>query len=83
MGCPRPGKEYNEFMCGYSVEGVCREGLKDYKVITLCGSTKFKDEFMKVQKELALNGYIGNSTKSEIEYAETHNKKVNYLVDNK
>lgn len=29
MGCPRPGKEYNEFMCGYSVEGVCREGLKD------------------------------------------------------
>lgn len=87
---------------------------------------KFKDEFMKVQKELTLNGYIaisdgcfghsgdvftdeqkimlddmhkrkidmadeifvinvngyiGNSTKSEIEYAEAHNKKVNYLVD--
>ena len=113
-------------MCGYSVEGVCREGLKDYKVITLCGSTKFKDEFMKVQKELTVNGYIvisvgcfghsgdvltdeqkimlddmhkrkidmadeifvinvngyiGSSTKSEIEYAEAHNKKVNYLVD--
>lgn len=102
--------------------------MKDnYKVITLCGSTKFKDEFLKVQKELTLagnivisvglfghsgdeevwtegtkemlddlhkrkidmadeifvvnvGGYIGNSTKSEIEYAETHNKKVNYLV---
>lgn len=88
--------------------------------------TKFKDEFMRVQKELTLkgcivisvgyfghsgnvftdeqkimlddmhkrkidmadeifvinvNGYIGSSTKSEIEYAEAHNKKVNYLVD--
>ena len=29
-----------------------------YKVITLCGSTKFKDEFMKVQKELTLQGNI-------------------------
>ena len=40
MFCPRLGKECNEFMCGNSVEGVCHEGLKDYKVITLCGSTK-------------------------------------------
>ena len=102
--------------------------MKDnYKIITLCGSTKFKDEFLKIQKELTLagnivisvglfghsgdtevwtesmkemlddmhkkkidmadeifvinaDGYIGNSTKSEIEYAEAHNKKVNYLV---
>nr|DAE28942.1 MAG TPA: deoxyribosyltransferase [virus sp. ctmTa7] len=99
----------------------------NYKIITLCGSTKFKDEFLKVQKELTLagnivisvglfghsgdtevwaegtkemlddmhkkkidmadeifvinvDGYIGNSTKSEIKYAEAHNKKVNYLV---
>lgn len=29
-----------------------------YKVITLCGSTKFKDEFMRVQKELTLAGNI-------------------------
>lgn len=29
-----------------------------YKVITLCGSTKFKDEFMFAQKELTLAGYI-------------------------
>lgn len=29
-----------------------------YKVITLCGSTKFKDEFLRVQKELTLEGNI-------------------------
>ena len=29
-----------------------------YKVITLCGSTKFKDEFLKTQKELTLEGNI-------------------------
>lgn len=100
--------------------------VKDYKVITLCGSTKFKDEFMKAQKKLTLqgnivisvglfghsgdvitdeqkvmlddmhkrkidmadeifvinvNGYIGNSTRSEIEYANKTGKKVNYLVN--
>lgn len=106
---------------------------KNYKVITLCGSTKFKDEFLKVQKDLTLqgnivisvglfghsgdnevwenmdegtltktkemlddmhkrkidmadeifvinvNGYIGESTKSEIEYAILTGKIVNYL----
>lgn len=29
-----------------------------YKVITLCGSTRFKDEFFKAQKELTLKGNI-------------------------
>lgn len=29
-----------------------------YKVITLCGSTKFKDEFMETQKKLTLEGNI-------------------------
>ena len=98
--------------------------VENYKVITLCGSTKFKDQFMEVQKKLTLEGnivisvgcfghagdifsdeqklmlddmhkrkidmadeifvinvggYIGESTKSEIEYAKKHNKKVNYL----
>ena len=107
--------------------------IKNYKIITLCGSTKFKDEFMKVQKDLTLKGnivisvgllghsgdnevwenmdectltktkamlddmhkrkidmsdeifvinvggYIGESTKSEIEYAKSTGKKVNYL----
>ena len=32
--------------------------MKKYPVVTLCGSTKFKDEFMKAQKELTLKGYI-------------------------
>ena len=107
--------------------------VKNYKVITLCGSTKFKDEFLRVQKELTLkgnivisvglfghsgdnevwenmddgtltktkemlddmhkrkidmadeifvinvNGYIGESTRSEIEYAKSLGKRVNYL----
>lgn len=110
--------------------------VKNYKVITLCGFTKFKDEFLRVQKELTLkgnivisvglfghsgdnevwenmdegaltktkkmlddmhkrkidmadeifvinvNGYIGESTKSEIEYAIGTGKKVNYLENN-
>ena len=29
-----------------------------YKVITLCGSTRFKEQFMKAQKELTLKGNI-------------------------
>ena len=29
-----------------------------YKVITLCGSTRFKDEFIEAQKRLTLQGYI-------------------------
>ncbi len=102
--------------------------MSKYKVITLCGSTKFKDEFINENKRLTLegnivisvglfghadgeyetminqdikemlddlhkrkidladeifvinkNGYIGSSTKSEIEYAIKTNKKVNYL----
>ena len=100
--------------------------VKNYKVITLCGSTKFKEEFLQVQKDLTLKGnivisvglfghsgdnevwtdgtkemlddmhkrkidmadsihvinvggYIGSSTRSEIEYAKSHNKKINYL----
>ena len=110
--------------------------ISKYKVITLCGSTRFKNEFIKVQKELTLkgnivisvglfghsgdkevwenmdedtltktkimlddmhkrkidmadeiyvinvNGYIGDSTRSEIEYAKKHGKKVNYLEEN-
>ena len=99
------------------------ENNKKYPVITLCGSTKFKDEFIEIQKNLTLdgyivisvglfghsgddlhglkemlddmhkrkidladeifvinkNGYIGSSTRSEIEYAKLHGKKINYL----
>lgn len=97
-----------------------------YKVITLCGSTRFKKQFLETQKLLTLkgnivisvglfghsgdnevwlkdikqmlddmhkrkidmadeifvinvNGYIGSSTKSEIEYALKTGKKVSYL----
>ena len=32
--------------------------MKKYRVVTLCGSTRFKDEFMEVQKKLTLEGYI-------------------------
>ena len=108
----------------------------NYPIITLCGSTRFKDEFMKVQKELTLEGnivisvglfghsgdsevwenmdegtmtktkemlddmhkrkidmadeiyvinvggYIGASTRSEIEYAKEHGKKIRYWEGN-
>ncbi|WP_395546874.1 MULTISPECIES: hypothetical protein [unclassified Lacrimispora] len=29
-----------------------------YKVVTLCGSTKFKEYFIEIQKALTLDGYI-------------------------
>ena len=32
--------------------------MKKYPVVTLCGSTRFKDEFMQAQKDLTLKGYI-------------------------
>ena len=32
--------------------------IGNYKIITLCGSTRFKDDFMRVQKELTLKGNI-------------------------
>jgi hypothetical protein len=98
-----------------------------FKIITLCGSTKFKDQFLYEQKRLTLegnivisvglfghsgddevwtentkemlddmhkrkidladeifvinvDGYIGSSTRSEIEYAHSTNKLVGYLV---
>ena len=44
-----------------------------YKVITLCGSTRFKDAFMEAQKKLTLEGNIvisvglyGHSGDSEV-----------------
>ena len=30
----------------------------EYKVITLCGSTRFKDEFERINRELTLQGWI-------------------------
>ena len=31
---------------------------RDFKVITLCGSTRFNEQFLEVQKKLSLEGYI-------------------------
>ena len=100
--------------------------IKDYKRVTLCGSTRFKEQFIETQKKLTLDGcivisvglfghsgdeevwkpgtkemlddmhlrkidladeifvinvggYIGESTRREISYAEKIGKKVNYL----
>lgn len=97
-----------------------------YKVITLCGSTRFKEQFLEAQKRLTLagnivitvglfghsgddevwaegtkemlddmhkrkidmadsiyvinvGGYIGASTRSEIEYARINRKEILYL----
>jgi hypothetical protein len=97
-----------------------------FPVITLCGSTRFKEQFLEAQKRLTLEGnivisvglfghsgdeevwtpgtkemldnmhkrkidmadaiyvinvggYIGSSTRSEIEYAEKHGKTILYL----
>ena len=104
--------------------------MRKYKVITLCGSTKFKDEFMQQQKRLTLegnivisvglfghadgeyktvitdevkemlddihkrkidmsdaifvidvDGYVGSSTRSEIEYAKATGKEIMYLSE--
>ena len=97
-----------------------------YRVITLCGSTRFKDDFERITKELTLmgnivisvgcfghagdtfteeqkimlddihkrkidmadaiyvinkDGYIGSSTKSEIQYALRLGKQIIYMED--
>lgn len=47
------------------------DNYNKYKIITLCGSVKFKDEFLKIQEKLTLEGNIVftpnffNSTKKE------------------
>ena len=43
---------------------------------------EMKEEIFYMADEIFVinvNGYIGDSTRSEIEYAEVHGKKVNYL----
>ena len=32
--------------------------IKDYKIVTLCGSTRFKEQFIEAQKKLTLDGCI-------------------------
>ena len=104
--------------------------INGFKVITLCGSTRFKDEFLGVQKRLTLEGnvvisvglfghsgdkevwtegvkdmldrqhlakidladeifvinvggYIGESTRREIAYAEFKGKTIKYMENSK
>ena len=71
-----------------------------YKVITLCGSTKFNDEVWTEGTKAMLDdmhkrkidmadeifvinvgGYIGESTRSEIQYAIETGKDVRYLEE--
>ena len=100
--------------------------MNKYKVITLCGSTRFKEDFERVNRELTLmgnivisvgcfghagdtftdeqkvmlddihkrkidmadaiyvinkDGYIGSSTRSEIQYALRTGKQIIYMED--
>ena len=102
--------------------------IGSYEVVTLCGSTKFKDNFINAQRQLTLSGkivitvglfghsgdenritlevkkmlddmhkrkidmsdsifvinrnnYIGDSTKSEIEYAKKTGKRIKYMFE--
>ena len=63
--------------------------IGNYPVITLCGSTRFKDQFLEAQKRLTLagnivinvGGYIGQSTRSEVEYARSQGKTVEFLEE--
>ena len=32
--------------------------IQDYIIVTLCGSTRFKEKFLDAQKQLTLEGYI-------------------------
>lgn len=110
------------------IEKRNEEMSREYKVITLCGSTRFKDDFIEAQRRLTLegniiisvgifghadgeyktvlthevkemlddmhkrkidmadeifvinkDGYIGSSTKGEIEYAIRTSKIVKYM----
>ena len=35
--------------------------IENYKIVTLCGSTRFKEQFMETQKRLTLDGCIGRT----------------------
>ena len=50
----------------------------NYRVITLCGSTRFRNEFLYV---INVGGYIGSGTRNEIEYSERTGKRVRYLEE--
>ena len=58
------------------IKSITKEG---YKIVTLCGSTRFKDEFIKAQNELTLNGNLVIS----IEFFETEvSNEIKLMLDN-
>jgi len=56
-----------------------------YKVVTLCGSTRFKDDFLRIQKELTLSGHIvisvGLYGHADGEYETVLNEEVKTMLD--
>lgn len=52
-------KEYEEILKenGFEFEKI-RYKPREHKIITLCGDTKFKEDFLRLQQELTLKGYI-------------------------
>lgn len=54
-----------------------------YKMITLCGSTKFKDDFMKAAKDLHLKGWIVLNSEifSKADHIELDSYQLDMIVD--
>lgn len=56
-----------------------------YPVATLCGSTKFKDDFVRIQEELTLKGYIvisvGIFGHADKKYETVLTEKVKIMLD--
>ena len=48
----------NLFVSLLHLKQFARLMINGYKVITLCGSTRFKDEFLEAQKRLTLEGNV-------------------------
>ena len=44
--------------CHHKFDPPIYQPTSKYKIITLCGSTRFRDTFLWIQKELTLAGYI-------------------------
>ena len=56
-----------------------------YKVVTLCGSTRFKDDFLRIQRDLTLSGYIvisvGLYGHADGEYEKGINEEIKLMLD--
>ncbi len=56
-----------------------------YKVVTLCGSTRFKEDFLKAQRDLTLSGHIvisvGLYGHADGEYETVLNEEIKTMLD--